>query len=269
VGQTSGSTPGTAFDTTIANVARVYDYMLGGKNNFAADRELGDQLQGAFPQSAWIARQNRAFVRRAVQHCAEDGVRQFLDIGSGLPTMDNVHEVARRFCPGAGVVYVDNDRVAVAHASALLATSDGVAALQGDLRDPGAILAQVCERGLLDLSQPLVVLMTAVLHFIPDSADPARLVAAFRDAMPPGSYLVLSHASHDARPEGTAQAREMYRSASASSLLVTRTLDEVVALFGGLDLVEPGVVLTTHWRPTEPVRVSDPGDLYAGAARKP
>ena len=201
---------GEGFDPTVPNVARVYDYMLGGKDNFAVDRDLGDQLLAAFPESAWIARQNREFAARAVSYCAEQGVSQFLDIGSGLPTMDNVHEVARRVIPGARVVYVDNDKVANRHAEALLTTGDGVSAIFGDVRAPEQILADVRARRLLDLSQPFVVMMTALLHFITEDEKPDELVRVFKNAMPSGSFLVLTHATHDFAPEDSERATRMY-----------------------------------------------------------
>jgi hypothetical protein len=201
----SGGYRGAGLNTNIPNVARVYDYLLGGKDNFAADRSLGDQLLAQFPESAWICRQNRAFVGRAVRFCAEQGVDQFLDLGSGLPTMDNVHEVARRAIPDATVVYVDNDAVALAHANALLATSEGVAAIAGDMREPHKILADVQADELIDLRRPVVVLFTCVLHCLVDDEDPAGIVRVFRDAMPADSYLVLSHATHDVLPEESAR----------------------------------------------------------------
>jgi hypothetical protein len=254
------------FDTTVPNVARVYDYMLGGKDNFAADRELGEQLLKAFPTAAWIARQNRAFMGRAVRYCAEQGVAQYLDVGSGLPTMDNVHEVARRALPRATVVYVDSDPVALTHANALLATSDGVSAIRGDLRDPGKILADAAALGGIDLTGPVVILLAAVLHFITDAENPAGLVEAFRDAMPAGSYLILSHATHDVLPEESARARGMYR--QASSPLATRTRAEVEQYFTGLELAEPGLVFTTQWRPVEPVDTPGRAGMYAGVGYK-
>jgi hypothetical protein len=267
VSESSGVEGPAGLDTTIANVARVYDYMLGGKDNFAADRELATRLLQAFPQSARIARENRRFLGRAVRYCAEQGAGQFLDLGSGLPTMDNVHEAACRVIPGAAVVYVDNDRVALTHANALLATSDAVAAIWGDIREPHKVLASVANGGVIDLSQPVVVLLVAVLHFITDDEDPWGIVKVFRDAMPAGSYLVLSHATHDALPEESARARSMYR--GASSPLVTRSYDEIAAFFTGLELAAPGLVSTTHWRPRGPVRTSKKADLYAGVGRKP
>jgi hypothetical protein len=254
-------------ETTIPNVARVYDYLLGGKENFATDRELGRQLMEAFPQVAWIARQNRAFLGRAVRYCAQQGISQFLDVGSGLPTMDNVHEVARRVIPAATVVYVDNDRTALSHAQSLLGTSDGVTAIFGDLREPRNVLAGAAARGGLDLGKPVAVLLASVLHFIADHEDPGGIVAVFREAMTAGSYLVLTHASHDDRPAEAARARDMYR--GASSPLATRSYDEVAAFFAGLELAPPGLVRTSHWRPEEQVPDDQTADLYAGVGRKP
>lgn len=256
------------FDPAVPNVARLYDYMLGGKENFEADRTLAAQLVANAPTSAWIARQNRAFLARAVRYCAEHGISQFLDIGSGLPTMDNVHEVAHRVNPDARVVYVDNDPVAVNHAQALLAKSAGVVAIEADLRRPEQVLELARSAGQLDFSQPLAVLIVAILHFISDDEDPARIIRTFTAAMAPQSYLVLSHATHDAQPEEADRARAIYR--RASSPLITRTYDEVAALFGGLPLVDPGLVYTVQWRPDQPP--PDPpqaAGLYAGVASKP
>ena len=254
------------FDTSIPNVARVYDYLLGGKDNFAADRQFAGHLLAAYPFVAWIARQNRAFVGRAVRYCAGQGVGQFLDVGSGLPTMDNVHEVARRVIPDAAVVYVDNDPVAFAHAAALLATSDGVAALCGDAREPDKILAEVSDRGLIDLNRPLVVLLTAILHFIPDEDDPAGIIEVFRDAMPSGSYLVLSHGTHDPVPAEPAPAAGMFR--GASSPLITRSRQDIAAMLAGLELVEPGLAAVTRWRPVHPPQPQDRAYLYAAVGHQ-
>jgi SAM-dependent methyltransferase len=255
-------------DPTVPNVARVYDYMLGGKDNYAADRELAELLLANAPNSGWIARQNRAFMARAVQYCAEHGIRQYLDLGSGLPTMDNVHEVALRTRPDARVVYVDNDPVAVTYARALLAKSPNVAAIEADLRRPEQVLELAQSTGQLDLSQPVAVLIVAILHFVPDQENPAQILRTFIDAMAPGSYLVLSHATHDAQPEEADRAKAIYR--NASSLLITRTHAEVTALFAGLPLVDPGLVYTVQWRPGHPP--PDPPEaagLYAGVAYKP
>ena len=255
------------FDPSVPNVARVYDYVLGGKDNFSVDRQLGSQLLVAFPDAAWIAMQNRAFAGRAVRYCAEHGLDQFLDVGSGLPTIDNVHEMARRVIPGAAVVYVDNDKVAHSHAEALLTTSDGVGAIIGDVREPDRILADIRAGGLLDLNRPFVVVLTAILHFITDLERPAELVGAFRDAMPTGSYLVLSHATHDFEPEESARASRMY--GRASSPLVTRSRLDIAAMFSGFELVKPGLVRTSMWRPPEEVTPTQASDLFAGVGRKP
>jgi hypothetical protein len=257
---------GAGFDTSIPNVARVYDYLLGGKDNFATDRQFTAQLLAAYPIVAWIARQNRAFVGRAVRYCADRGADQFLDVGSGLPTMDNVHEVARRVIPDAAVVYVDNDPVAFTHANALLATSDGVAALCGDAREPDKILAEVSDRGLIDLNRPLVVLLTAILHFIPDEDNPAGIIKVFRDAMPSGSYLVLSHGTHDPVPEEPARATDMFRGASLP--LITRSRQDIAAMLAGLELIDPGLVAVKHWRLTYPPEPQHRAYLYAAVGHK-
>jgi hypothetical protein len=241
--------------------------MLGGKDNFAVDRQLGDELMAAFPDAAWIARQNRAFLGRAVTYCAEQGMTQFLDIGSGLPTMENVHEVARRVYPESAVVYVDNDATALTHANALLATSDGVVAMYGDVREPGKILADVREQGLLDLTKPFVVLLAAIFHFITDEEDPIGIVRTFTDAMPSGSYLILTTAHHDAKPEESARASRMYR--RASSPMVTRSKRDIGVFFDGLELAEPGLACTCEWRAPVPPEYDDPSDLYGGIGRKP
>jgi SAM-dependent methyltransferase len=256
------------FDPAVPNVARVYDYMLGGKDNFEPDRALAAQLMANAPTSAWIARQNRAFLARAVRYCAEHGIRQFLDLGSGLPTMDNVHEVAHRVSPDARVVYVDNDPVAVMHAQSLLAKTEGVVAIEADLRRPEEVLELARSTGQLDFSQPLAVLMVAIMHFITGHDDPARILRTFIAAMAPHSYLVLSHATHDVQPEEADRASAIYR--RASSPLITRTREEVASLFAGLPLVDPGLVFTVQWRPCHPP--PDPPEaagLYAGVAYKP
>jgi hypothetical protein len=267
VSSNTGYEGGAVLDTGIASVARVYDYLLGGKDNFAVDRQLGDELKAAFPDSVWISRQNRAFIGRAVTYCAEQGITQFLDIGSGLPTMENVHEVARRVHPEAAVVYVDNDAIALAHANALLATSEGVVAMYGDVREPGKILADVREQGLLDLTKPFVVLLAAILHFITDDEDPIGIVRAFSGAMPSGSYLILTTAHHDAKPEESARAEKMYK--RASSPMVTRSKSAIAAYFEGFELAEPGLACTCEWRAPEPPEYDDPADLYGGVGRRP
>jgi SAM-dependent methyltransferase len=261
----SENIPGVDLNT--ASAARVYDVMLGGKDNFAADRALAEQLLANAPISAWVAQQNRAFLGRAVRYCAEQGVRQFLDVGSGLPTQDNVHEVAQRVDPACRVVYVDNDPVALSHAHALLADGKGVKAIHGDLRRPAEIIGDHDVERLIDFSEPVVVLMVAILHFIRDADDPAGIIAQFTDVMAPGSHFVLSHATHDDMPGEASRARDIYK--RASSPLITRTRQQISGFFAGLDLVDPGLVLTTHWRPPVPIRGADQAGMYAGVARKP
>jgi S-adenosyl methyltransferase len=258
-----GSGGKTDFDPTIANVARVYDYLLGGKNNFAADRQLADEFLRNWPTAGLNARQQRAFLVRAVRYCAGRGVDQFLDVGSGLPTMDNVHDIARRIIPGAAVVYVDNDRLALSHAKALLATTPGVAAIWGDARSPREILAEVRNRGLIDFARPMVVLMTGILHFIREAAG---IVGVFRDAMPEGSYLVLSQGTLELDPEEGERAEDLW---SGTTQLTHRSRREFAELFTGLELLEPGVVLTVQWRPDGQVHGTEGIAIYAGVGYKP
>lgn len=259
---------GQPFDPDVPNVARVYDYLLGGKNNFAADRQLAEQILAAFPDSARVARQNRAFVGRAVRFCAEQGIGQFLDVGSGLPAVENVHEIVRSVIPDATVVYVDIDRVALSHANALLATSPGVTAILGDVREPGKILGHVTAGGLIDFSRPVAVLLAAVIPFVTDSEDPAGIVATFRDAMPSGSYLVLSHGTQDARPDDSGQVSVIYRDRGASSNLNLRSRAQIEALFAGFELIEPGLVATWQWRPQGTPDGHNQADMLAGVALK-
>jgi SAM-dependent methyltransferase len=247
---------------------RLYDYLLGGKDNFAADRELGEQLVAAAPHTRWVLRANREFVERAVTYCAEYGIRQFLDLGCGLPMTDNVHDIARRVDPGCRVVYVDIDPMVVAHTQALMVDgTTGIAAIRQDVRRPAEILCHDDVRRLIDFSQPVTVLIAAVLHVITDIDDPAGVVAEFTAAMAPGSHLVLSHPTHDALPNESARARELYH--RANTPLVTRSKREIGAFFAGLELVEPGVVFTAEWRVEREADFPGLSGMYAGVARKP
>jgi hypothetical protein len=270
-----GLWPGLGIDTSVPNVARIYDYWLGGKDNFAVDREAADRQERAVPQLPWLARQNRGFLQRAVRFCAASGITQFLDIGSGLPTSPNVHEVAQQFNPGARVIYVDNDPVVVSHAQALL--SGGlVTAIRGDIRHPGNILAADEVRRLIDFSQPVAVLLLAILHVIPDEADPFGAVARICAAMPAGSYLVLSHADvSTAHAVGTRRltrtAREMAESNQAAAPGVpSRTRDQIAGFFGDLTLVDPGLTDVWAWRPEsyQVTMTSDYLKIIGGVARK-
>ncbi|MEU8059263.1 SAM-dependent methyltransferase [Microbispora bryophytorum] len=251
-GTTAHSAP-VVLDVTKPNVARMYDYYLGGKDNYAADRACAREVIRQAPITRELARANRAFLRRAVRYLAEEaGVSQFLDVGAGLPTQDNVHQVARRVDPSARVVYVDNDPMVLVHARALLAVDAQTRVIQGDVRKPDDILANWDLRGLLDLSRPVGVLLVAVLHFIPDDEHPYEAVRTLLDAMPPGSYLVISHVEHLPHLEAAAAPYER-----ANVPVVLRTFEEIGAFFTGLTVLRPGLVNVRRWRPDDQVLDSD------------
>lgn len=232
------------------SASRVYDYLLGGSHNVQVDRDFAEQMLKLAPEAAEAAHANRAFLRRAVQSLVDDGIRQFLDIGSGIPTRGNVHEVAHRYASDSRVVYVDIDPIAVAHANQILTRQPGTAAIQGDLRQPAAILNHPKVREVLDFDRPIGLLLVAVLHFVPDSQDPGRAVAALRAAVPPGSQLVISHAAWPADVSPAAlEARESYDQTRTS--LILRTADAVAAYFDGWPLKAPGLVTVANWRPEE------------------
>jgi SAM-dependent methyltransferase len=262
--------PGHAFDPQTPSTARMYDYYLGGKDNYPADREAAEEVMARMPPgtirtAAW---QNRMFLGRAVRYLAERGVRQFLDIGTGLPTMGNVHEVAQAVAPDCRVVYVDHDPVVLAHGRDMLDSVSGAAIIGYDLRQPEAIVADHELRDLLDLSQPVALLLVAVLHFIKDAEDPGGIIARLMGALAPGSYLVISHATADSFHE-LDDAIQAY--SNASSTMHNRTRAQVEALFTGLDLVEPGVVWLPQWHPDPGTGLAgDPGRslCWCGAARK-
>ena len=259
------STPEDSLDVTKPSVPRMYDYALGGKDNFAADREAVDAIMRTAPEAMRHAVDNREFLRRAVQHVATQGVTQFIDIGCGLPTADNTHQIAKRANPLARVAYADNDHITVAHARALLATDTGTVAIEGDLSEPGTILGSPELTSLIDFSQPIAVVMVAVAHFL---ADPVAYDAVkhIKKAIPAGSYLVISHATaDDATQDEIETIRSTYR--AARSPITMRTRDEVAQFFDGLDLVPPGVVSISSW----PAPPSTPGRTlsYGGVARKP
>ncbi|HEY6295498.1 MAG TPA: SAM-dependent methyltransferase [Streptosporangiaceae bacterium] len=257
-------------DTSKANIARVYDYWLGGNHNFRADQDAARALITVEPNARAIMRANRAFLGRAVRFLAgEAGIRQFLDIGSGIPTEQNVHEVAQDAAPGSRVVYVDNDEVAVAHSRLLLQDNPEATIIQADLREPAKILADPDTQRLIDFTQPVAVLLVAVLHFVPDSAGPAEILATLREALAPGSYLVICHACRDANPTMASPAETAYRSRVAG-LLRLRTRAEIAGLFDGFDLVEPGLVWLPEWRPDSVADVPEnPEEFWAlvGAGR--
>jgi O-methyltransferase involved in polyketide biosynthesis len=250
----------------VPNVARIYDYLLGGKDHFAADREAAEQLIRAIPDVAMFARQNREFLGRVVRYLArEAGIRQFIDIGTGLPTQGNVHQVAHDVDPGVRVVYVDHDPVVISHARALLAQHEpNVAAISGDLRDPAQILADPELRSLISPDEPVAVLLIAVMHFLPDADGPAAITDALMSAVPPGSYLALSHITAENVPaEANDQAKAVYDSATAQPH--PRTRDELTRLFNGLQIVDPGVVDVAAWHADPP---SGRTLAYGGVGRK-
>jgi S-adenosyl methyltransferase len=257
------------FRPDIPSPARIYDALLGGKDNYPADRAIAEKVLATEPASYVGVRQNRAFLRRAVRYLvAEAGVRQLLDIGTGLPTAGNVHEVAQGIDPRCRVVYVDNDPVVRAHALDLLHGTDNTAFIKHDLRDPGEILADAGLRGLLDFGAPVAVLLVAILHFIGDEDDPRGIIDRLLEPFPAGSYLVLSHVTADSRPK-MAEVAKLYD--QATSRFFVRTRDEVQALVAGLDLVEPGLVWLPQWRPGPDTGLLDePGRslTYGVVARK-
>jgi hypothetical protein len=260
-------------DTSRPNVARIYDFLLGGKDNFAADRAAADRLLAAIPDVAAIARDGRRFLARAIRFLTtEAGIEQFLDLGAGLPTQANVHELALRYTPAARVVYVDNDPVVWSHGQALLAETDRTVMVRADLREPDSILEHPDVRALLDLSRPVAVLCASSLHFVPDEDRPGEILAAYRDRLAAGSYLVINHASSVAPeddPDGDVDsATTVYSQASAH--LHARTFDQLLQLFDGFELVDPGLVWMPEWRPEPGTRpIGRQKSLRAGVGRKP
>ena len=257
------------FDTSVPHSARVYDYWLGGKDNFAADREVGERTIAAYPNVVFSVRANRAFLTRAVRYLARDeGIRQFLDIGTGIPTANNTHEVAQRFAPESRIVYVDNDPIVLSHARALLTSNpEGECAyVDADMHDPELILAGAAKT--LDFSKPVAVMFVAVLQYGGDDAEISRIVNRLMAACPSGSFLVISHPASDIDPEQVAEFARRFNE-SGPEKMIRRDQAGVVRLFDGFDLVEPGVTQTAKWRPDSEVEAASPAALWAGVARKP
>ena len=240
-------------DISKPHAARMYDYLLGGKDHFAVDRETAEEAIKVIPTGRTAARENRAFLGRVVRYLvAEAGIRQFLDIGTGLPSANNVHEVAQAAAPDSRVVYVDNDPIVLTHARALLtSTPQGrTAYIEADLADTERILNDPATRQTLDFSKPVALMLVGLLHFVPDEADPRRSVATLLDALPPGSYLAASHGATEYNPEGAAAWTRVYRGGGVPFQL--RSGDEFADLaFGGLAMVDPGMVLVSDWRPLD------------------
>jgi hypothetical protein len=256
------------FDTSLPHCARVYDYWLGGKDHFAADRAAGDEAIRAFPGIVLSARANRAFLARAARFLAADaGIRQFLDIGTGIPTGNNTHEVVQAVAPDSRIVYVDNDEIVLSHARALLAgrAEGDTAYLDADLRDPQNLLTAAA--GELDFSQPVAVMLMAILQHIDDEDGPHKIVATLMDAMPPGSYLALSHPAKDIDAAAMAEMASSLGQAIHETITL-RARPAVARYFDGLELVEPGVVQASKWHPVSEVEVASPATLWAGVARK-
>jgi O-methyltransferase involved in polyketide biosynthesis len=263
----------STLDTSVAHPARRYDYWLGGKDNFAADRESADLIESRFPGMRAGVRANRDVLGRITRHlAAEAGIRQFLDIGTGLPTVDNTHEVAQRIAPESRVLYVDNDPLVMTHARALLAGSatGRTGYIEADLRDPDQILHDPQLRRVLDLDQPVALMLIAVLHFIPGAGQAQPLVRRLVDALPPGSYLAVTHVTVDFMPERDA-ARYLSMVESGHIDIWPRPKAEVTALFDGLELIDPGVVLGSEWRPDAGQAHQEARlvSFYAGVGRKP
>ncbi|MEC4020619.1 SAM-dependent methyltransferase [Streptomyces sp. H27-D2] len=254
-------------DLSVPSVSRIYDYYLGGSHNFEVDREAGRRAGEAFPGLPKIMQANRAFMRRAVRHALDNGVNQFLDIGSGIPTFGNVHEVAQAADPDARVVYVDHDPVAVAHSRAVLRDNENSGIVAADLRSPETILSSPEVGRLLDLDRPVALLLVAVLHFLEDQDEPAKCVAQLRDALAPGSLLVLTHASTEGGPrnqEEGEQVQGVYQ--QIGSPLLMRSRPEVERFFDGFEIIEPGLVSMPDWRPDRPDAERGDPVSYSGFA---
>ncbi|GAA2036020.1 SAM-dependent methyltransferase [Catenulispora yoronensis] len=262
-----GGTVPAGVDIERSSVARLYDWLLGGSHNFASDRELGRRLVRAEPNARQIVRENRDFLGRSVRYLLDQGIRQFLDLGSGIPTQENVHQIVQKVAPGARVVYVDNDPSAVAHSRHILAGNPDAAAVHADMRHSGEVMGHPTTRGLLDFSRPIGLLMVTVLHFVPDADEPHAMVARYRDAVVPGSYLAISHATHEAAPRAAADVEQLYRSTARASAH-TRSHEEISGFFAGFELVEPGLVYIPLWHPEgDPHPNPEQMWFYAGVGR--
>jgi hypothetical protein len=257
-----------SIDVTRPSAARVYDYILGGAHNFAVDRQLGDELIRTSPDVAETMRANRVFLRRAVRYLAEQGIRQFLDIGSGVPTVGNVHEIAQQVAPESTVVYVDMDPVAVAHSEAILEGNDRAGVICADMRQPHHITEQARGLGLIDFDQPVAVLLAGVVHFIADGDDPGGLVGLLRDPLVKDSYLLVSHTTFDGQPPEVVEAQKL--ASRTATPLYPRPWKEILSYFDGTTLVEPGLVYIPLWRPDPGEVVEHPERIsaYAGVGRK-
>ncbi len=259
-------------DTSAPSGARTYDYLLGGSHNFAADRAMADQVERAVPGIRAAARLNRAFLARAVRFMIDQGIRQFLDIGSGIPTVGNVHEIAQQENPSCRVIYVDKDPIAVAHSELMLMGNDRAAVIEADMREPVAILDHPVTRGLLNFDEPIGLLFLLVLHWVPDEANPAKLVSIYRDALPAGSYLAITHMTDDIQSDKITTVAGIVRGSRGAGQVFPRTRAEVTELFGDFELLPPGLVPTGTWRPGGIGDIAEDPEMnelsFAGVARK-
>ncbi|MEV0619219.1 SAM-dependent methyltransferase [Nonomuraea sp. NPDC050404] len=259
----------TGINPSVPNAARMYDYYLGGKDNFAADREAAEKIMALAPGKE-ICLANRHFLGRAVRYAATRGIDQFIDLGTGLPNLNNVHQVAREIHPEARVAYVDHDPVVIVHARALLAGTDPyLTTVHADVREPASILDAPATRKLIDFGRPVGVVLLGVLHYLTDEDDPWGVVAAFRERLAPGSALIVSHATDDAHPEVGKAVRKVYD--EVDTPLVHRGREQVTRMFEGFETVEPGVTNVADWRPDEASERKLPGSewWYVGVAHKP
>jgi SAM-dependent methyltransferase len=254
---------------TRPSTARIYDYFLGGAHNFEVDRQLAEQVARMTPNVGETMRANRTFLRRAVRYLLSEGIDQFLDIGSGIPTVGNVHEVAQAEVPDARVVYVDVDPIAVAHSRSILRDTPNADVICADLRDPHTILEETRALGLIDFTRPMAILLAGVVHFIPDSDEPAKVIEPLRAAAAPGSFLVISHATADGQPPEVIEAQRL--SSRTGTEIRLRSGAEIERYFDGFPLVDPGLVFISFWRPEadeEPDEHPERSAAYAGIGRK-
>jgi hypothetical protein len=260
-------------DTSVPSMARTYDFMLGGGHNFEVDRVVGRKIEQLMPGLKQAARVNRAFLGRVVRFMTGQGVRQFLDIGSGIPTAGNVHQIAQREDPECRVVYVDRDPIAVAHSELMLEDNDRAAVVHADMRDPESILGSQQVRRLLDFDEPVGLLMLLMLHWVPDEDDPLSLLRRYWAPLAPGSYFAVTHATDDNQGAELTQATGVIRSSNSPDQMNLRSREQIKAMFGDFELVEPGLVGCALWRPGGPGDITDDPEMnmlvYAGVGRKP
>jgi S-adenosyl methyltransferase len=258
----------TYIDLDTPNAARIYDYLLGGATNSEADRELARQVIRVMPEVEYLTRANRAFLRRAVRHLVDRGVHQFVDIGSGIPTAGNVHEVAQGLNPDCRVVYVDREPTAVVHSELLLQHNELAAIVHEDFRNPAAVLSSPEVQHLIDFDRPVGLLLFALLHHVPDEDDPAALMSVYREALPDGSYLALSHPTHEAVSDHILTVYELY--AANRTPIMLRGRADIVRLIEGFEPLEPGIVLVPRWRPESPEDADhhEEAAIYGVVARK-